>query len=303
MDKYIIRKHYGKGFKYYNKRDNEIKMTPELKGYINSIYIPPAYKDVKINLKKRDDVYAIGTDNKGRKQYLYRKKHTENSAREKFTSMIEFGKVYPKIKHDIKRFLNMNKDTNEHQIGIALKLMIDCNFRVGNDIYQKDNNSFGTTTLQGRHIHKTDNGGIEISFTGKKGVKNTAKVKDKRLIKSLKKMRGGQRNIFSIDSNDINKFLKTYGDFSSKDIRTWQANISFIKKICYYHQLQSNVKNILKLASEKTAEKLHHTPTISKKSYIFCELANAYAKEPVKFYNYFKHNPEKQFILFLNKHI
>ena len=61
MDHYIIRKHYRNGYKYYNKRGNEIKCDKKLIDYISQNYIPPAYKDVHINLRVREDIYAIGT--------------------------------------------------------------------------------------------------------------------------------------------------------------------------------------------------------------------------------------------------
>ena len=302
MDHYIIRKHYRNGYKYYNKRGNEIKSDKKLIDYISQNYIPPAYKDVHINLRVREDIYAIGTDNKGRKQYLYRKKHTENSNKQKFKKLLQFGKIYPSLKRDISKLLQMPNNSKDHEIGMVLKLMIDCNFRVGNDIYQKENKSFGTTTLQGRHIQKTKTG-VSITFTGKKGVENTAKVKDHRLIRSLKKLKSSRKKVFSIDSTEVNLYLKKYGDFTSKDIRTWQANILFIRNVCKFHNASSKPKDTIKQASEKTAESLHHTPSISKKSYIFKELVDAYLANPVKFINYFNKQYEKQFISFLRKNL
>ena len=301
MDHYIVRKHYRNGYKYYNKQGREIKIDKKLQEFVSKNYIPPAYKDVKINLKSTADVYAIGIDEKGRKQYLYRKKHTENSSKQKFYKLIEFGKIYPTLKKDISILLS-KPNTRDHEIGMVLKLMIDCNFRVGNSVYQKENKSFGTTTLQGRHIQKTKNG-VSITFTGKKGVENTAQVKDSRLVKSLKKIRGTRKNIFSVDSTEVNQYLKKYGDFTSKDIRTWQANIHFIKNVCKFHTSTCKPKDTIKQASEKTAKLLHHTPTISKKSYIFSELTTAYLQQQSKFYSYFSKNPEKQFICFLKKNL
>jgi DNA topoisomerase-1 len=302
MDHYIVRKHYRNGYKYYNKQGREIKIDKKLQEFVSKNYIPPAYKDVKINLKSTADVYAIGIDEKGRKQYLYRKKHTENSSKQKFYKLIEFGKIYSSLKRDISILLSKPNNSKEHEIGMILKLMIDCNFRVGNSIYQKENRSFGTTTLQGRHIQKTKNG-VSITFTGKKGVENTAKVKDSRLVKSLKKIKNSRKNIFSVDSVEVNQYLKKYGDFSSKDIRTWRANILFIKNVCKFHTATCKPKDTIKQASEKTAELLHHTPSISKKSYIFKELINAYLEQPTKFIHYFSKQPEKQFISFLKKNL
>ena len=50
MKQYIVRKKYGKSFKYYDKRGNLLPKS-KVKSYLN-FYIPPAYDDVKINMKK-----------------------------------------------------------------------------------------------------------------------------------------------------------------------------------------------------------------------------------------------------------
>ena len=50
--------------------------------------------------------------------------------------------------------------------------------------------------------------------------------------------------IFTIDgvniqSTDVNDYIKQFGDFSSKDFRTWSANIKLIK-----HLLNSKEKKL-----------------------------------------------------------
>ena len=119
----------------------------------------------------------------------------------------------------------------------------------------------------------------------------------------MKKLKSSRKKIFSIDSTEVNLYLKKYGDFTSKDIRTWRANILFITNVCKYHDGNTKPKDTVKRASEKTAELLHHTPSISKKSYIFKELITAYLLETDKFIRYFGKKPEEQFIRFLKKNI
>ena len=54
---------------------------------------------------------------------------------------------------------------------MILKLIMDCDFRVGNDEYMKKNNSYGVSTLRMKHVLvKGDD--ITIDFIGKKGVRN-----------------------------------------------------------------------------------------------------------------------------------
>ena len=63
--------------------------------------------------------------------------------------------------------------------------MNDCNFRIGNEKYTKENNSYGICTIQNEHV-KVKGDQVIIDFNGKKGVQNTCKVKDKKLSKNFK---------------------------------------------------------------------------------------------------------------------
>ena len=89
-----------------------------------------------------------------------------------------------------------------------------------------------------------------------------------------------------INSCDVNNFLKTYGDFTTKDFRTWYANIYFIDEIMKFKQISNkitdrkkNTRNVIKII----AEKLHHTVAICKKKYINQNLVDLYIETPKKF--------------------
>ena len=57
-------------------RDKKITNKKILKK-INKMKIPPAYKNVKINLNKNASLIAIGFDDAGRTQRIYSKKHVK----------------------------------------------------------------------------------------------------------------------------------------------------------------------------------------------------------------------------------
>lgn len=77
MKNYILRKKKGKGYIFFDKRNNIIKNKKTIDDALEGLYLPPAYDDVKINLNKKAKVLAIGYDNKKRAQYVYNKKFTE----------------------------------------------------------------------------------------------------------------------------------------------------------------------------------------------------------------------------------
>ena len=164
---------------------------------MEGFYVPPAYDDVEINMNKKAKVLAIGFDDKNRPQYIYNKTFVIKQSKKKFEKLIEFGYNYKKIYNKINKDLSSRKDTKEKEIATILKIIIDCNFRIGNDKYTKDNNSYGVSTLEKKHIIDK-NGKIIINFIGKKGVENECIVKDKKVIKSLKKKKKSKnKRIFS----------------------------------------------------------------------------------------------------------
>ena len=187
MEDFIVRKIWRKigkkyNHKYYDKKGKEIKDKKKIETFIKGVYIAPAYDNVKINLKKDEKVLAIGYDEKGRSQYVYNKKYTQSQSYKKFDKMILFGKNFYKINNKINDDLYSVKDSKNKQIAIILKLIMECQFRIGNDVYSKKNKSYGTTTLQGKHIRIKNKNELVIDFNGKKNVRNVCTVKNKKLV-------------------------------------------------------------------------------------------------------------------------
>ena len=302
MDNYIIRKitkRVGKKYyhKYYDMSGGEIKGKKRINDIISGIYIAPAYMDVKINVKKNSKVLAIGYDNKGRAQYVYNKIFVEKQSDEKFNKMIIFGKNFKKINNQINEDFYSMKDSKEKQIAIILKLIMECHFRIGNDIYSKKNKSYGTTTLQQKHIKVKSKNEVVIDFNGKKNVRNVCTIRNKKLIKTLRQKKrtiGKEDRIFSyrkgskyynIRSSDVNKYLKQFGKYTAKDFRTWGANIELIKQLV---RGDSDLKKCIDIV----ANKLHNTPAICKSNYLDPELIQFYKSDPDKFKKYFDFNTE-----------
>ena len=169
---------------YFDKHKN--KVDPKIvKTCLQGLYISPAHNNVKINLNKNDKILAIGYDNKNRPQYVYNKKFIKSQSEKKYDHMIKFGKSYQKIINQINKDMFDENDSKNKQIASALKLIIECNFRIGNDKYLKENKSYGVTTLLNEHI-KINGDTVTLDFIGKKGVQNKCRVKNKKLSKNLK---------------------------------------------------------------------------------------------------------------------
>jgi len=271
-----------------------------IKPYLN-IYIAPAYDNVKINKNINAKVLAIGYDEKDRPQYIYNTRCIKSRGKNKFKKLIKFGKNLSKILKKIENDYKSKADSKDKQIAMILKIIMDCNFRIGNDKYTKENNSFGVSTLLAKHI-KTNNG-VTVDFVGKKGVQNTCKIENSKMkinLKTKKKKYKNKEKIFqytkdgqtyNIKSDDVNDYL---GEYTTKNFRTWSANILLIEYLLK--------NNCLKDGIEYVAKKLHHTPSICKTNYIDPKLVDFYENNPEKFCEYFKGNKDKQFTDFLIKH-
>ena len=306
MKEYIVRKIKSKHkdkytYEYLDQHGKKINQQL-VKRLLEGFYVPPAYKDVKINLNKNDKVLAIGYDEKDRPQYIYNKKFTEQNSKNKFHKMIVFGENYKKIMNSVKRDLYSEDETKEKQIASALMLVVDCGIRIGSEKYRDENDSFGATTLEPRHI-KIKGDVVSVDFIGKKGVQNKGKCRSKRLSRNLRiKKRTLKKNDslftyrngdkwYTLKSTDVNKYLKKFGNFSSKNFRTWVANLSFISEILKYDNpiTETEKKKNINEALQKTAHKLNNTSSVCKKNYIDPYLIDLYMNDTKRFINSFKH--------------
>jgi DNA topoisomerase-1 len=269
--------HYTTGFKYFKKYKQQITDENEIEK-LRALKIPPAYQDVVIINNKK--IIAYGYDSKGRKQVIYHPEFVKKRNAKKYQKIIDSEHLFTKLKNKINRDIK-HSDQKTKEIAIIIYLIFHCGFRIGNEKYEKSNQSYGLTTLKFLHL-KFDSNCIEFDFIGKKGVRNQSSCKHTYICEYLrsKKITADETdNVFSyvdennnnknIRSNDVNDYLKTIDkhiQLTSKDLRTWNANHLFIK--FFQDSYKQKQKNPVKHAIDLVAEQLHNTPAICKKSYI-----------------------------------
>jgi DNA topoisomerase I len=294
-------------FIYLNKKTKKAIKDQKQLDRIKSLRIPPGYMNVEIAKGVRSKVQAIGEDDKGRKQYIYSKSYVKAQEKVKFNDLIVFGKNIEKIRSNVKKQLSkgnfeINKDS---LIAIVLYLIDNCNFRVGCEKYKKLYNSYGVTTLNKKHLQfqKTK---LTIEFIGKKGVLNKAVVTNKKMCSMLRVLCGknGDEYLFQYDKHNnlhvtekhVNQFLKKYDPkIKVKMFRTWNANIILLREILNYPtpETKTEADRNLKQIIESAAEKLHHTKTVSKSSYMNNKIIDLYKDDLEKFKGIFKDIKQK----------
>ena len=325
MEDYIIRKISKKRdnkyyHKYYDKKGKEIKDKNYVQKIISDIYISPAYNDVKINLKKTAKVRAIGYDTEKRPQYIYNKKFIEEQKDKKFNHMSAFGKKFTKINKKINEDLYSTKDSKEKQVALILKLIMECHFRIGNERYSKKYKSYGTTTLENKHV-KVKKDHVIIDFIGKKKVRNICTIRNKKVVKTLrekkKTLKKNDRvftyrkgnDYFNIQSSDVNKYLKQFGKFSAKNFRTWGANVELIvqmNQFCKKEKMDTKKKidECIKKSIQEVAYKLHNTSAVCRSNYLDPELIQFFTNDSDGFIRHFdvasKEELYKKYVSFLD---
>lgn len=290
-------------FKYAYENDEDTRPITDARVLerIRAMHIPPRYTDVVIYPRENDKIQAFGFDAKGRKQTMYAKWFVEQQSVIKFDRVLRLKRIMPRIQADVNRTLKEAVDalqhkkkkyivTNQVQVRMVVKLMMLCNFRIGNSVNATKYKSYGLTTILWRHITFDEHASkVTFSFIGKKGVLNEAVCTDQRIVKLLQHMRDVNNHdndimlkklVFSISASQVNNYLKTFSqldgeDISSKDLRTWQANALFVK---YFKKNKNkgkeetmSLKKRQTDALKRVAEALHNTPAVCKRSYIYPE--------------------------------
>jgi DNA topoisomerase-1 len=282
---------------YKDIRGREIT-NPEILEYVKKLVIPPAYKDVKIFVEKSPKILYEGYDDKGRKQQIYSTTWVNKATKKKFSELLRFGRMLPKITLDINNNIKKKRLTKEKLISLIIKIISICYFRVGNEKYFKLYGSFGISNIKKSHV-KIDKEGMTIEFIGKKGVKNTCIVTDELLIRELGDLlirNPGSDYLFTtgeetIRAVDVNNWLKSYHPtFTSKMFRTFDSNvllIDYLKKVHSTHtpfsiSIAKRKKNVVE-AMKIVSDKVNNTPAICKKNYVSNDLINIYVEMPKKY--------------------
>lgn len=261
---------YKIGFSFVYAKNNRPVKDKALIEWFKDLHIPPAYQDVIISENNESKILAYGFDSKGRKQCIYNPKFIETQQKNKYKKIILLHKTFQKIMKRISQDMQQSDDILKKEIAIIIYLIIYCGFRIGNKKYEKQNNSYGISTIKFKHFN-IEEGAIKFDFIGKKGVQNTASCDNAIIYTYLKQKKSKYQNddnVFTaITSNDVNEYLKQFHkNISCKDLRTWCANLMFIEYIkeCVLAGSKKPVKDAL----EKVSDKLHNTSNVCKKSYI-----------------------------------
>lgn len=285
----IKRKKHGRGFTYKDKNNNTIR-DEELRQWIKSLAIPPAWKDVLISKDKHAKVLATGRDDAGRKQYIYNPAWEKKSEKKKHDRLVSFAEKLPKIRHITSKHLE-DETLSKNKVLACMVCLIDtAYFRPGNTYYAKQNESYGLTTLRSKHL-TIDKGKLIFKYQGKSGKKQVREVESTRLaeiVRMLDETPGYEIFHFqdengithNLTSTELNDYIQNAigRNFSAKDFRTWAGTMLAavaLDEIGLDEKEEANKRNVTK-AIKQVAKQLGNTPAITKSSYIDPRVINCY---------------------------
>jgi DNA topoisomerase IB len=275
------RRRAGKGFVYLDEQGKRLRKEDAER--CRELAIPPAWKDVWICPVPNGHLQAVGTDDAGRRQYLYHPAWREKRDSEKHTKVLDFGKAVAKAREQVRRDLAGTGMPSHRACAVAVRLLDLGAFRIGNDSSTEQHESFGLTTLERRHVRKQD-GRLAFQFVGKSGIEHQIEIDDRAVITAvdvMRRRRGGDRLLAwkdgrrwrDLEPAQINEYLRdvTDGEYTAKDFRTWHATVLAAAALAQSDEpgdTKASRKRAVSAAMGEVAELLGNTPRLARSAYV-----------------------------------
>ena len=285
----IRRVRRGRGFVYRDADDRPITNRAEIER-IRALSVPPAWEGVWICPKPLGHLQATGRDAKNRKQFRYHPQWTAARDANKFSRLIGFCRVLPKLRRRVARDLRERGLTHEKVVATVIRIMETTLIRVGNEEYVRENRSYGLTTLRDRHATVRGNT-VKLMFRGKSGKEHEAEVTDRRVarvVRQCQDLPGQQLFVYvdeagkrrTISSEDVNDYIRlTCGeDYSAKDFRTWAGTVLAAAALGGLPEVESEYeakRNVVK-AIDRVAKRLGNTRAVCRRSYVHPAVVDSY---------------------------
>lgn len=258
---------------------------------IQSLKIPPNWKNVKVSKDLKSKVQVIGRDSKNREQRIYHQDWIKHTMKLKYKTMNKLSKKYEDFDKYLDKLIRRKDLSFGCVVANIIKLLMLLNIRIGNEIYFEENGTCGITTLRKTNLKIIDSEYF-LNFTGKKGIEHSKHIKSIRVKNFMDKMKKikherlfcyeKEREFIPITSCEINQFIKENlgEDFTAKDLRTYSANKIFKEQLFSLGNPKNEKDALLKIREsiKFTALQLGNTPKVCRDSYIDPIIIDKYYK-------------------------
>jgi DNA topoisomerase-1 len=270
-----------RGFRYEDSRGRAITDSSALER-IEALRIPPAWTDVWISPRVGAKLQATGVDKAGRRQYLYHPEFRARQEQAKFDKLVSFADRLPELRKAMNKHLDQEPLSFEWTAAVAVHLINQGWFRVGDERYARDYKTFGITTLRKGHV-RVRGSRITFRFRAKHRILCRTTLVDAELagaMKQLLALPGGRRlfryeregEIYNLGARKLNEYISDYmgEEFTAKDFRTWGGTLVAAIQLAEAKPAETATEQKRTVAAVMRAvgERLGNTPAVARASYV-----------------------------------
>jgi DNA topoisomerase-1 len=268
-------------FRYEDSRGRAIADEAALER-IDSLRIPPAWKDVWISPRAGARLQATGVDTAGRRQYLYHPEFRARQEQAKFDKLVRFAERLPALREAMAEHIEEEPLSCDWTAALAVRLINDGWFRVGDERYARHYKTFGITTLRKGHV-RVRGSRISFRFRAKHRVMCRTVVVDSELASAMKELLAapGGRRLFRYRSNGdlvnlgarrLNEYIREHmgEEFTAKDFRTWGGTLLAAVALAEREPVETATeqKRTVAAVMRSVGERLGNTPAVARASYV-----------------------------------
>ncbi|GAB2684217.1 DNA topoisomerase IB [Thalassiella azotivora] len=276
------RRRNGRGFRYLDAQGSPLCPDDLLR--CKELVIPPAWKDVWICPHPNGHIQAVGTDDAGRRQYLYHPEWRRQRDADKHERVLTIAARLPRARQRVAEHLALDGMPREKALATAFRLLDLGFFRIGGESYAEANGSFGLATIRREHV-RVEGDSVVFEYVAKSGKERYVAIADEDVlaaVRTLLRRRGGGEELLAyklgrqwhdVTSADVNEYVKDVvgGEVSAKDFRTWHATVLAAVALAVSAPAASSPtarKRAVARAMQEVAHYLGNTPTVARASYV-----------------------------------
>ncbi|MFF9275823.1 DNA topoisomerase IB [Streptomyces griseosporeus] len=233
----FTRRRCGRGFRYLDERGKPLT-DPEQLARVRALTVPPAWRDVWICPWPDGHLQAVGTDEAGRRQYLYHEEFRAQQDQAKHEHVREVARALPELRARVAADLAGRGLTRSRVTACAVRLLDLGFFRIGSDRHTKQNETYGLTTMLREHV-RCGRDEISFCFPAKGGIELVRALADEQahaVVRALLRRRRPEERLLAfwerrawheLHSDDLNEALRRLSgtEITAKDFRTWHATV------------------------------------------------------------------------------
>lgn len=268
-------------FRFLDARGNRIEDPAKLER-IETLAIPPAWRDVWISPRGGAKLQATGLDAAGRRQYLYHPEFRARQEQAKFDKLVRFAERLPELRQAMVEHMLLDPYERERVCAVAVRLINMGWFRVGSDRYAKSSRTYGVTTLHKSHVSVRGKR-VSFKFRAKHKLLVRSTLVDEELASAIHELldQPGGARLFrygapgercNLTGQVLNDYIREFmgEDFTAKDFRTWGGTLTAAIALAERGPVQDakEEKRVLAAVMRSVGERLGNTPAVARSSYV-----------------------------------